>query len=377
MKVGELILKVVPRLVALAVLWDSITILTQELPKVTAPQAFILSLISTPSNMLLTASSVVAVLTVATSSPTLYVFSVILLAVGRGVLGYAISPSVIAGLALVLILDTLALTYRSGQRTSVRMGGKAFTYGVLSVAFVFLGVITASLFFSQYLTTVVTTILSVSKYSVVKYGVLASLIDNPLIKLCVVVLIVLFLYEVIVNVFDTASIYLRPSRKVCLSTLKNRSDIDVVIERPLQTLFTLILASLVAPVIYVFLIDIITPKLVAVLTPLSGFLKNPYVAAALSLATYALAFALTKPLISSLTVEEVKLRNLTLPATLSLFIYLSAVLISYDRGLTLSQSFLSPDFTTLSNTLYRGYLNFYTSLFYILEIIPKLVGAAP
>ncbi len=380
MKLGELILKAVPRLVALTILWDSITILTQELPEITTPQALFSSFITTPSNILLTASSITAVLTVATSSPTLYVLSTILLAVGKGVLGYAISSSVIAGLTLVLMLDTLALTYRSGQKTSVRISWKALTYGILSVALVFLGVLTASLFFSHYLTTIVTIVLSASKYGVLKYWFLTSLIDNPLIKLCVIVLVVVFLYVVIVNVFDVVSIYLKPSRKICLSILKNRSDIDVVIDKPLQALFTFILASLVAPVTYIFLVDLLIPKLiklVSVFTPLSYFLGNPYVVAVLGLVTYVMAFILTKPLITSFFTEEVKLRNLLSPAILSLFVYLSAVLISYDKGLTLTQSFLNPDFTTLSNNLYRSYLDFYTSLIYILEVIPKLVGVAP
>lgn len=368
---ASITLRVLPRLIAAVILWDILSVLIGTI--YSGGFSGFVEYLKTVSGFFILMSSLLAAIAVVTGSVVVYVLSLVSVAIGKGFAGYVLSPAPFIGLGLLLAMDSIALGYREGQGKSIDIGLRGLGRGI-AVVIASLGLmIGVSVFAGYALSYIVLSLIDMPRGVSLAADLLANMFSNPFIRLCIFVLAALYLYKTLSDTVEIIAVFVKPSRRLSLGVLRNREDIDIVIEYPLQTLFTFIIALFVVPVVDEFfyvLIRTIAPQLAGL-----GFESGIRLVA--DMAVFVLIFVIINRYIRGFTKFGAKARDIALPASLAVLIYATAVLISINRGLPVIQSMLNPDLETLSSRLREGYAAFYISFLYLIDLLTRLVGAAP
>lgn len=368
MNAMNILFKILPRLIALYILWDAFSIV---LPAVSSRTNDAIAFISSPSSIALLLSAMTSTAAVVLSSITMYIVSLVLLALGKGAIGYIISPIPLIGLGLMLALDTIALGYREGQGKSINISSKNTVLGILGILAI-LGLLIGGAAYAGYSMAHLVVSLTTIPSNVKGIGMaLANLMTNPLTRLVILTLATLYLYKLASDIVDIVLHFVRPSRELSLAVLRNMWDVDVVVEYPLQTLFSLIASAIVVPVVYEFVSRIL---MLVIPIALEG---APYVSLVVSVVIYITMAIIVSRYVKGFSTFGASRKHIVLPALLALMVYITAVFLSLEKGFTVPQAILNPDFSGLSSNIYSHYLSFYTSFFYVLEVLTRLVGVAP
>jgi len=362
----RLLFEIVPRLIALTILWSYIPTLLSTIYSFSLPSA---SISSVPSILTL-ATSALAIATVITASPLIYAITVILSLLTSLQGGSHLSVLVsIAGLVALLVLDTLRYLYQPRQRVRGLSPAKVAISVVLLAAFV----VAICVVPSRYAATLVQGVVSyVSKSPSIVLRLLAA---NPAFVLILSVALTAALFVLIVNAIEILALFALPSRELSLRTLTSPSIINAVIDAPLRTLRILIIASLLAPPLYAALTRIILPY-IAMHVPWVGILTSSKIGAiVLAIITYIVSAAAIRPVVSSIGMNPGR----ALAAALAVLgiVYASGVIASMMLTGNLFYSLTHPSLGIVGSVMASIYVGFYAQFFYILEDLLRMLGAAP
>jgi|GEM_PF-3191813 len=374
----KLLLEVIPRIAAASVLWENIDLLIREMPRYLAtPEAFLTIFSGTEgfAAILGLATAVLSVLAVVTASPLLYASTLTLLAIAKGVAGYAVSSASVFCLLLLLFADSVKLTYRSGQRASLRIPLREILKGIVGLSAVLCLTTVLVLVASRYAEALIEAFTVFSSVAVARSNVLALLFMNPVVKLLLVLLFVTSLYKFISHSFDSLALFVFPSRRIALDVLRRRGDIDLYIEAPLNTLKGIMISMAVAPLLYAAMYKVVIPAAVRYVPEL-GYLTTFVARIAISFLLFTLAYVAVTRFSQGFLRGDVR-SVLVLSLTITLFVYSSAVLLTLWRGHELVEALLRPDLEGLGREVVSSYVRFYALFFYLLELLLRLVGAAP
>ncbi len=372
----RVVFEVIPRLVALLVLWESIdTLLRHGIQWIIGGGLVSSSITTLLTNALALAASITAVATVATASPLLYTVSLILLALAKSGIGILVSVPSIAGLAVMLFVDHIKGVYREGQSRSVRYPGRALVIALTSLAVLYTGITLLCVSIASYIQQLISALTGFSTAIASRSPILAIFLGNPLIQLAITLLMIKIFYSFLTQSFDIAALYAYPSKKVSLSVLTMREDIDARIEVPLQTLQSIIVASCLAPPVYAVLYDVLLPMLSVYIPSLSA-LQTLVAKVGIAIAVFALLTLAVRTISRGFLLGSVK-RVLIVSLTLLALIYGAGAAISLHRTGDVVYALLNPDIAALREPIERIYINYYLQFFYIVDLLLKLVGAAP
>jgi hypothetical protein len=312
-------------------------------------------------SLVLLASSVILV------DPLFYTLSLLPLVVTGG---FDVSWSAYIVLVVVLLsfLSVVIQGYREGQFSSFRVRG----FPALLVSLSSLAVIVVSLSYAISLLSwsYIEALRGVSVGSSVLEPLVSFLSGNPLGNMLVVALVLSALYHVAVNLSETLTLYLRPSRDVALKALT--LDPYAPIKPPLTSLRNAIVTLAVSPAVYALLAQSLT-RLGLLPGSEEGF--QPVVTLArwaLSLLTLILTWALLTRALTRFDEREPGLGGIVAGLTL----------IALTYGLLLIAGLWDPGSEGLSLDRADSYLastiaGYYRVLFSILELVPMLIGLAP
>lgn len=372
-----LVFKILSRLIPLALFWDLLSVLLHGgLESTIALLSVLRDLYTAIPAVLFYISVFTAIATVLTGSPLLYVLTLVILTTSK----YHVAPYVplasIMGLFGMLVLDAAGFTFREGQGKSVRYQSFIALFGALALSLALLLVYAVPSIFAGYFLSLTLTALRNSSSSIARL-----LGDNVVFKLLLVAGVSVFAYTSLTRITEVVAVLAYPSRKTALKALSETSDVDIVYRTPLEFLKVLIVASFVAPLLYVILLDYVLPSLLLVFRvviprPLLGVLEAWWFKTVLSVIVFTVSWRLISRLISFY--EEIKLKGVLVATLITMFIvYVAAVY--YNLAVTgdFLRALISPDFGFLEDSVRRVYVDYYVNFVYLLEVASALVGFAP
>ncbi len=372
----RVVFEVIPRLVALLVLWESIdTLLKHGVQWFLGSELVSSSITTLLTNIFALAASVTAIATVAAASPLLYTISLILLALAKSSSGILVSAQSIAGLAAILFIDHVKGVYREGQSKSIRYPGRALAMALATLGLLFVGIALLCISIASYIQQLISALTGFSITIASKSSILALFLGNPLIQLAIAMFMIKVFYSFLTQAFDILALYAYPSKKVSLSVLTSHEDIDAHIDVPLQTLQSIIVASCLAPPIYAVLYDVLFPALASYI-PSLGALQSLIAKVSIAIAIFALLTLAVRTISMGFLIGNIK-RVLIVSLTLLALIYGAGAAISIQKTGDAVYALLNPDIAALGRSIERIYINYYLQFFYIVDLLLKLVGAAP
>jgi len=205
--------------------------------------------------------------------------------------------------------------------------------------------------------------------------VLKLLISNPVSVLLLSIALTVALFLLIVNIFEVATLFILPSRELSIKALTSPKAINVVIDAPLRTIKTLILASLLAPPIYAALTRVIIPYLSVQLPLLYAFISSRIGAAILAIVVFLISALLVRPMMMSVGINPE--RAFAASLIVAGMIYASGVVASFMATGSVRYSLLHPDLKVVGSAMASIYVGFYAQFFYILEDLLRMLGVAP
>ena len=369
----RILFEAIPRIISLLILWECVDLLLRYGTQIF--KGFELLLIAPYSaimNILTLIASIVAIATIVTASPLLYVTSLIILAIAKGSVGILISFQSIVGLIAMLVMDHVKSVYREGQTRCVKYRQKVST--LISTAMLCVGVSILCIAIATYVTRFITAI-TVLGTAMGGSSILSLLFSNPIVQIAIALVLIRLFYRLLIEGFDIVSLFLYPSRRVSLSVLTSRQDVDVFISTPLQTLRLIIVSSFVAPPLYAILYSVVLPLLETYL-PFVSVLENIVFRVAIAIAIFILVSLAIRAMSIGLLIGNVK-RVLVVSLTMLIAIYGAGVALTLQRVGDIVYALLSPDIDTLSKLIGHIYTSYYLLFFYILNALLQLIGVAP
>lgn len=369
----RILFEVIPRIISLLILWECMDFLLRY-----GTQLFkgFETLLLTPSsaimNILTLVASVVAIATVVTASPLLYVVSLTLLAIAKGSAGTLVSFQSIVGLIAMLVMDHVKSVYREEQMKYVKYRRRVLA--LISIATLCIGMSMLCIVVATYVTQFIMAMKALGM-GVGGNHILSLLFSNPLVQIAIALVLIKLFYRLIVEGFDIVSLFLYPSKRVALNVLTSRRDIDVVISTPLQTLQSVIVSSFVAPPLYAVLYSVVLPLLKEYL-PFVSVLESIVIRAVVAITIFILVSLAIKTISVDLLVGNVK-RVLIASLTMLIAIYGASVTLTLQKAGDVVYALLNPDIDTLSKLVERVYTGYYLLFFYVLNALLQLVGVAP
>ncbi len=372
----KVVFEAIPRLVALLVLWESIDLsLKHGLQWILSGEFASGPVTTLLTNTLALAASIAAIATIVSASPLLYTASLILLALAKGSIGVVISAHSIVGLAIMLIIDHIKNIYREGQSKSIRYPGKALAKALIALGLLYTGVALLCVSIASYVQQLISALTGFSTTITSKSPILALFLGNPLIQLAIAIFMIKIFYSFLTQSFYILALYVYPSRRISLSVLTSREDIDVHIITPLQRLQAIIVASCLAPPVYAVIYDVLLPMLVSYV-PILSYLETIVVRVAMAIAVFALLTLAVRALSIGFLFGNVR-RVLIVSLILLLLIYGAGVAVPLQRTGDIVYAMLNPNISALRKSITHIYANYYLQFFYIVDLLLKLAGAAP
>lgn len=363
---SQVLIFVVPRLVAAALLWDALSRLPAAADLLRQP----LALAGSAGLALWLASAVLSALAVALASPSFYAAAMVVGAVERAVAGHGVSvPAIsVAGLLVLSLFDSVSSTYSKGQGRFVKLEGHPLLTW-LSLVATFLALLGFSVAGGRAVAGLYET-LSGAKISWLGL----SLSTFILYRLMVLLAVSLATVTVVSQAFEVVFAYLRPSRERAMAYLASDFESDAFPEPPLGSLKALLLSSFVSPLLYAPVDAALAPALASALSFL-GWYAAWASSAILAATVYALAaFAIHR---MDKLMGLGPLHFMAACLVLLAGVYAGGVYFKYAETGDLLASATSPDFARLSSYVASAYANYYNIFYGLVEYLPKLMGVAP
>ncbi|MCC6061279.1 MAG: hypothetical protein LM578_07120 [Desulfurococcaceae archaeon] len=308
------------------------------------------------------------VLSVVFLEPILYSLSLLPLAVVGFDVGVISSFYIVSTLLILHFLSVTLQGYREGQFSAFRVRG--FPALVISLFSLAVMVVALSYAVSLLSWSYIEALRSVSVKSAVLKPLVSFLSGNPLGNVLVLALILSAFYQVVINVSETLSLYLKPSRDVAVKALT--LDPYTPIKPPLTSIRNAMITLAVSPVIYTLLI--LALERLGLLTQYDGGfqLYNTLARWAIAVVTLTVTWLLLTRALTRFDEREPGLGGLIAGLTLIILLYT----LLYTTGLW------NPGEEGLSLTRADQYVasmitGYYKTLLSILEIAPMLIGLAP
>ena len=364
-RVLRLVFEALPRIIALTAFWKQTAYLLTV-----AQSELYAELLANPVGVAGAFASIPAMIT---GSPVLYAITLVLLALAGS--AEAFSATAISGLILILVLDHVRKVYRTGQSRSIRYPRETILRACVSLALLGTGITVLCFSIGGYIQAFITVFTSLGARVLETNQVLALFLGNPLVHLVIVMIVVKVFYSLLGEFFDTATLYLYPSRSLSLKVLTSTKDVDVYVETPMRRFESLILASVFAPPLYAVFYDLVFPHL-ETWNPGLAFLGE----ISFRVLTAIVVMGFTWYIIGSLSHGFI-LGNVGKVFALSMvvltMIYGAAVLAQYEVSRDIAYSLVNPDIDRVGAVAERIYINYYLTFFYLINILLKLVGVAP
>lgn len=308
------------------------------------------------------------VLSVVFLEPILYSLSLLPLAVVGFDVGVISSFYIVSTLLILHFLSVTLQGYREGQFSAFRVRG--FPALVISLFSLAVMVVALSYAVSLLSWSYIEALRGVSVKSAVLKPLVSFLSGNPLGNVLVLALILSAFYQVVINVSETLSLYLKPSRDVAVKALT--LDPYTPIKPPLTSIRNAMITLAVSPVIYTLLI--LALERLSLLTQYDGGfqLYNTLARWAIAVVTLTVTWLLLTRALTRFDEREPGLGGLIAGLTLIILLYT----LLYTTGLW------NPGEEGLSLTRADQYVasmitGYYKTLLSILEIAPMLIGLAP
>jgi hypothetical protein len=308
------------------------------------------------------------VLSVVFLEPILYSLSLLPLAVVGFDVGVISSFYIVSILLILHFLSVTLQGYREGQFSAFRVRG--FPALVISLFSLAVMVVALSYAVSLLSWSYIEALRGVSVKSAVLKPLVSFLSGNPLGNVLVLALILSAFYQVVINVSETLSLYLKPSRDVAVKALT--LDPYTPIKPPLTSIRNAMITLAVSPVIYALLI--LALERLGLLTQYDGGfqLYNILARWAIAVVTLTVTWLLLTRALTRFDEREPGLGGLIAGLTLIILLYT----LLYTTGLW------NPGEEGLSLTRADQYVasmitGYYKTLLSILEIAPMLIGLAP
>jgi hypothetical protein len=308
------------------------------------------------------------VLSVVFLEPILYSLSLLPLAVVGFDVGVISSFYIVSTLLILHFLSVTLQGYREGQFSAFRVRG--FPALVISLFSLAVMVVALSYAVSLLSWSYIEALRGVSVKSAVLKPLVSFLSGNPLGNVLVLALILSAFYQVVINVSETLSLYLKPSRDVAVKALT--LDPYTPIKPPLTSIRNAMITLAVSPVIYTLLI--LALERLGLLTQYDGGfqLYNTLARWAIAVVTLTVTWLLLTRALTRFDEREPGLGGLIAGLTLIILLYT----LLYTTGLW------NPGEEGLSLTRADQYVasmitGYYKTLLSILEIAPMLIGLAP
>jgi hypothetical protein len=308
------------------------------------------------------------VLSVVFLEPILYSLSLLPLAVVGFDVGVISSFYIVSTLLILHFLSVTLQGYREGQFSAFRVRG--FPALVISLFSLAVMVVALSYAVSLLSWSYIEALRGVSVKSAVLKPLVSFLSGNPLGNVLVLAIILSAFYQVVINVSETLSLYLKPSRDVAVKALT--LDPYTPIKPPLTSIRNAMITLAVSPVIYTLLI--LALERLGLLTQYDGGfqLYNTLARWAIAVVTLTVTWLLLTRALTRFDEREPGLGGLIAGLTLIILLYT----LLYTTGLW------NPGEEGLSLTRADQYVasmitGYYKTLLSILEIAPMLIGLAP
>jgi hypothetical protein len=308
------------------------------------------------------------VLSVVFLEPILYSLSLLPLAVVGFDVGVISSFYIVSTLLILHFLSVTLQGYREGQFSAFRVRG--FPALVISLFSLAVMVVALSYAVSLLSWSYIEALRGVSVKSAVLKPLVSFLSGNPLGNVLVLALILSAFYQVVINLSETLSLYLKPSRDVAVKALT--LDPYTPIKPPLTSIRNAMITLAVSPVIYTLLI--LALERLGLLTQYDGGfqLYNTLARWAIAVVTLTVTWLLLTRALTRFDEREPGLGGLIAGLTLIILLYT----LLYTTGLW------NPGEEGLSLTRADQYVasmitGYYKTLLSILEIAPMLIGLAP
>lgn len=342
---------------------------------------------------LVAASGFLAALSIATGSPAIYSVTLALLVVSElpislqsaahrslalrtGHLepleldylgGIRVPIAGIAGLFLVLAFDAYSTAYRKREvRTNLREVLKAFT-AFLTVLVPFVPV---SVALGIYYTSLLEFLRESSQKVSAEF--LRVFITSPVTHVLVAAVLLYVLIRLVDSSVDTLIPFLAPSRKISLSFLLEKKDLDRVFTPPLLGTILGLAAVLFYPAIHVILFDVLVE--LPTLAPAGlGLVLRDFENVASLLVTSLIAYGIVDRKI----VSGPSRRRVICAVAVLILVYASSVRLSLLRGESLLKSLVEPDFAGLVKILEKTYSNYAYYLLTFIESLTRFLGVVP
>lgn len=274
---------------------------------------------------------------------------------------------IVLALLLLSFLNVILQGYREGQFSSFKVGGfLALSISVISLAVM---VVAVSYAISLLTWSYIEALRGVNVRSDVLKPLISFLSGNPLGNVLVLAVVLSALYHVVVNISETLSLYLKPSREVAIKALT--LDPYAPIKPPLTSVRNAMITLAVSPVVYTLVI--LAFERLGLITPYGDGFQLSVALARWALATITLitTWLLLTRTLTRFDEREPGLRGFI--AGLALIILLYTLL--YVTGLWDPEEGLS--LTRADEHIASMVTEYYKTLFSIIEVAPILVGLAP
>jgi len=365
----RLVIEIVMRIIILFILWEYIAMLYRFISSYNINIDIILrmNLDSLAKFILMMISSISALASLLFANITTFIIAIITGSIAEGLIGYGPAYRILIYLILILVLDTIRSFYRDGQERSVGIEMKKMFSGAISLAIIILAMILTAYLSSQYISSLISS--TPITHTRLSYAITSS----PLYLLAISIAIAIIMYKIILSIFDVTIAYLYPSRQISLRALLNEYDLDIHIIPPLSTLKGLVIASIVAPILYAILYDFILDKTISRLIMDQNILLaiRVFIAIIIFISMGIIFSKLEKGLIYSPKTV------LILSIAILLLIYGVGVYNSYVSHKDMIYSILHPDIDILLRYITSIYYNFYVLFLELIDVLPKLFGVAP
>lgn len=308
------------------------------------------------------------VLSVVFLEPILYSLSLLPLAVVGFDVGVISSFYIVSTLLILHFLSVTLQGYREGQFSAFRVRG--FPALVISLFSLAVMVVALSYAISLLSWSYIEALRGVSVKSAVLKPLVSFLSGNPLGNVLVLAIILSAFYQVVINVSETLSLYLKPSRDVAVKALT--LDPYTPIKPPLTSIRNAMITLAVSPVIYTLLI--LALERLGLLTQYDGGfqLYNTLARWAIAVVTLTVTWLLLTRALTRFDEREPGLggliAGLTLIILLYTLLYTTGLWNPGEEGLSLARA------DQYVASMITGY---YKTLLSILEIAPMLIGLAP
>ncbi|WP_434731573.1 hypothetical protein WLZ34_01290 [Thermogladius sp. KZ2Tp1] len=358
----SLLVAVVPRLVALALVYYTV-IVNFNLPAINFAG---MGLVST---LMVVVAWGLVVVTIVTASPQFYGITLIFLSLLPAGRDLKLIVTALAGYFVLLFVDNLVSNYNINQYGWIRYRQGS---GHLAVFQVLLFV--ASLSGVAFLISRLWVLYYETLTSTASSGLGILLTSTYLFKLLLLIAVVVYALYTAREFFTVFFFYMKPNARMALSILLDEESINVFYNPVFGSLRGMIIASAFAPLLYQPIYEVFGDYLARQLY----FLKEyaPMVSSVvLALVSWILVTIVLRGLDSILmdTPRQLLVASLVMLAVT----YAGGVYYTFKATSDLWLSLIHPDFETWSLSVVSAYQSYYTVFYSLVEYIPKMLGAVP